>query len=182
MTAAGDRTGELAALYESHQRPLQRIVASQVRTSGTIVEDACQTAWTVLCGHPDVALQEHNAMRWLVTTATREAWKRSTHIERRETPAGAFLPAAHALYPRELPEPTSDTPGPCEVVIAREQLSDRAAQLKRLTEREWLFLYLRGLGYSYTEMATLTASTARTVERQVLRGHAKLKDTCTPIA
>jgi hypothetical protein len=44
MTAPRDRAAELAAFYASQQQHLERIVARHVRASGTIVEDACQTA------------------------------------------------------------------------------------------------------------------------------------------
>jgi len=43
-----------------------------------------------------------------------------------------------------------------------------------LTDRERLYLYLQGLGYSYTEMAQSTSASRRTVERQVLRARAEL--------
>jgi DNA-directed RNA polymerase specialized sigma24 family protein len=43
-----------------------------------------------------------------------------------------------------------------------------------LSDRERLYLYLQGLGYSYSEMAQSTTSSRRTVERQVLRARTKL--------
>lgn len=173
MTASPDRTGELAAFYESHQRQLEWIVARHVGASGTIVEDACQTAWMTLCAHPEVDLHDQRALRWLVTTATREAWKRSRRITHRETPVGGFLSAPDDVG-LEVPEPAGESPDPCELVIAHAEHAQRVERMRALTDRERLYLYLQGQGYSYAEMAEKTSVTARTVERQVLRGHAKL--------
>jgi RNA polymerase sigma factor (sigma-70 family) len=173
MTAPRDRVGELAAFYASHQQHLERIVARNVRASGTIVEDACQTAWTSLWAHPVVDLHDQPALGWLVTTATREAWKRSGRVTHRETPAGGFLPTPDGVA-LELPEPAGESPDPCELAIAHAEHAQRVRQLRELTDRERLYLYLQGLGYSYTEMAQSTAASRRTVERQVLRARAKL--------
>jgi RNA polymerase sigma factor (sigma-70 family) len=173
MTAPADRTGELAAFYASHQRHLEWIVARHVRASGTIVEDACQTAWTSLCAHPEVDLHDQRALPWLVTTATRDAWKRSGRVTHRETPSGGFLPAPDGVA-LELPEPAGESPDPCELAIAHDEHAQRVEQLRALTGRERLYLYLQGLGYSHTEMAQSTQASRRTVERQVLRARAKL--------
>ena len=173
MTAPRDRARELAVFYASHQRHLESIVARHVRASGTIVEDACQTAWTSLCARPEVDLHDQHALGWLVTTATREAWKRSGRVTHRETPAGGFLPTPDDIA-LELPEPASESPDPCELAIARAEHAERVDQLRALSDRERLYLYLQGLGYSYTEMAQSTAASRRTVERQVLRARAKL--------
>jgi len=167
------RRSELAAFYASHHTTLERIVARQVHSNGTIIEDACQTAWTILCAYPEVALHEQGTLSWLVTTATREAWKRSRLMTRKESPVGGFLPTPDGVA-LELPEPAGESPDPCEVAIAHSEHAQRVEQLRTLTDRERLYLYLQGLGYSYTEMAQSTSASRRTVERQVLRARAKL--------
>jgi DNA-directed RNA polymerase specialized sigma24 family protein len=86
------RQAELAAFYTAHRGALERILRRRVRASEAVIEDACQTAWTILCAHPDVAVHEHTTLGWLITTATREAWKQARHLAERETPAGAFQP------------------------------------------------------------------------------------------
>jgi RNA polymerase sigma factor (sigma-70 family) len=173
MTADPRRSQEIAAFYERHQRSLERIVTRQVRAPGTIVEDACQTAWARLCAHPEVVLEEHAALRWLVTTAAREAWKRAERVTARETPAGAFRTTSD-VDPLELAEPAAEHASPCDLAIAHAEHEQRVHRLRALTDRERLYLYLQGLGYSYTEMAQSTAASRRTVERQVLRACAKL--------
>jgi RNA polymerase sigma factor (sigma-70 family) len=163
MTASPRRAQEkIAALYARHQRTLERIVDRQVRAPATIVEDACQTAWARLWAHPDVTLEEHSALSWLITTATREAWKRARHLSSRETPAGAFRTSGE-VDALELVEPAAEHRSPCELAIAHAEHDQRVEQLRALTDRERLYLYLQGLGYSYTEMAKSTATSRRTV-------------------
>ncbi len=101
-----------------------------------MIEDACQTAWTILCAHPDVAVHEHTTLGWLITTATREAWKHSRHLAERETPAGAFQPPGDNAD-HELAEPVGSAPDPCAVVVARDEASRRLAIL---TDRERVYL------------------------------------------
>ena len=101
-----------------------------------MIEDACQTAWTILCAHPDVAVHEHTTLGWLITTATREAWKHSRHLAERETPAGAFQPPGDNAG-LELAEPVGSAPDPCAVVVAHDEASRRLAIL---TDRERVYL------------------------------------------
>jgi hypothetical protein len=172
MTVDPRRSQEIAAFYARHQRNLERIVNRQVRAPGTIVEDACQTAWTRLCAHPDVTLEEHCALSWLVTTAIREAWNLSQRLAARETPAGAFRTTSD-VDPLELAEPAAEHASPCDLAIAHAEHEQRVHRLRALTHRERLYVYLQGLGYSYTEMAQSTAASRRTVERQVSFAHAR---------
>jgi len=86
-----------------------------------------------------------------------------------ETPSGGSE-ASDALG-LDMREPTGSESDPCAVVLAREEASQRLAQL---TERERVYLALQGLGYTYVEMAQATSASLRTVERQVLRGRRKL--------
>ena len=176
MTTHRSRHDQLAALYADHHKALERIVARQVNAHGTILEDACQTAWTSLCAHDDVAVDGRSALSWLVTTATREAWKRATRVTRREQAAGSFLPSIDDTGASELPEPAGESAEPCELAIAREEHDHRLTQLRGLTDRQRLYLYLQALGYSYTESAQLTAATTRTVERQIRKARTRLKD------
>jgi len=130
------RQAELAAFYTAHRGAPERILRRRVRTSGAVIEDACQTAWTILCAHPDVAVHEHTTLGWLITTATREAWKHSRHLAERETPAGAFQPPGDNAD-HELAEPVGSAPDPCAVVVARDEASRRLAIL---TDRERVYL------------------------------------------
>jgi hypothetical protein len=126
MTAPRDRAGELAAFYTRHQRNLERIVSNQVRASGTIVEDACQTAWTSLCAHPEVDVLCHertrpgSAARMIAMRRTRARGLRSggasfrgeavVRCRRRRTPQSSpkDFSAARPRWSR------SDHPGACD--------------------------------------------------------------------
>jgi RNA polymerase sigma factor (sigma-70 family) len=164
------RADDLAALYRAQHRNLERIVARQVRAPGTIAQDACQTAWARLCAHPDLALEEHAALSWLITTATREAWKQSRRLTTRQATVAFQIDSELDA----LAEPAAEDTDPSELAIANAEHQQRVTRLRALSDRERLYLYLQGLGYSYSEMANLTSASIRTVERQVLRARSKL--------
>jgi RNA polymerase sigma factor (sigma-70 family) len=163
------RADDLAALYRAQHRKLERIVARQVRAPGTIAQDACQTAWARLCAHPDLVLEEHAALSWLITTATREAWKQSRRLTTHEAtmPFEVDSDDASAGLAAEADDPS-------EVAIAHAEHQQRVTRLRALSDRERLYLYLQGLGYSYSEMSNLTSASIRTVERQVLRARSNI--------
>jgi RNA polymerase sigma factor (sigma-70 family) len=166
------RDQRITVLYQQQATSLQRIVASRVRTSETVIEDACQTAWMRLCTYNDVDPDGPGAIRWLTITAIREAWKRSAA---REIPVGGWTGHNTDYEPAgaELPEPAGDTPDPLDVVIQHEHTRELQARLARLTDRQRRFLALQALGLTYQEIAG-TGSSVRTVERQIHRGRQKL--------
>ena len=157
------RTERIAALYARNARLVQRRVARQVSAPAAVIEDACQTAWERLCTHPDVDPDTPGAVRWLVVTAIREAWRRAGA---REIPTD----------PHDLAEPTSDAPDPLEQAIANEHSHELRDQLRTLTDQQRQFLALHAAGLTYTEIAQRTRATRRTVERQILRGRHKLTE------
>lgn len=115
-------------------------------------------------------LEEHAALSWLITTATREAWKQSRRLTTRETPV-AFQADSDL---DELADPAAKDTDPSGLAIAHAEHQERVTRLRALSDRERLYLYLQGLGYRYSEMANLTSASVRTVERQVLRARSKL--------
>jgi DNA-directed RNA polymerase specialized sigma24 family protein len=104
------RADQIATLYEQQARLVQRRVARQVNAPTAVIEDACQTAWERLCTHPDVEPVAPSAVKWLVVTAMREAWRRA---------GGREIPTD----PTDLAEPISDAPSPLERAIAHETFS-----------------------------------------------------------
>jgi RNA polymerase sigma factor (sigma-70 family) len=168
MTAT--RSVQIALLYARHADTVYRLVARRVGAPPPVVEDACQTAWERLCSHDEVELDRHGALWWLVVTAVREVWKRARHP--RELPVDRAI--AHQEDEDEGLEPAGPAPDPCDVALAREQHRVRVGLLKSLTGRERRYLGLQAIGLSYGEIAALTDSTRRTVERQIERGRRKL--------
>lgn len=140
MIAASRRAERLAAFYASHHKKLERIVARRVRASDAILEDACQTAWVRLCARPDIALSEHGALSWLVTTATREAWKHSSFLTHRERPVGVFLPDPDDVDGLELPGARRREAGPVRA-RARTRATRRAGRAADAARRRRLYLY-----------------------------------------
>jgi RNA polymerase sigma factor (sigma-70 family) len=163
---AAVRTERIADLYRHEAARVQRIVSRRVRAPEAVIEDACQTAWLRLCAHEDVALDARCAVKWLVITAMRESWRRTTGS--REIPVGGWLPEGGE---HELPEPAVDVPDPCEVAIDRDQWRERLAAL---TDRERELLALQASGLTYAEIAARLHITVRTVERHLVRGRRKL--------
>src|SRR4051794_31458326 len=78
--ARGER---VAAFFAAHATRLRDRVRAGARAPEPVVEDACQTAWTILLRRPDVTLDERG-LGWLTTVAVREAWRLASTA--RETP------------------------------------------------------------------------------------------------
>ena len=161
--AMSARADEIAALYAQQARLVQRQVARRVNAPTAVIEDACQTAWERLCTHPDVDPGGPGAVRWLVITAMREAWRGA---------GGREIPTD----PTDLAEPVSDAPSPPERVIASQHYDELRDQLRGLNDRQRQFLALQAAGLTYAEIAQRTGTTLRTVERQILRGRHKLTE------
>src|SRR4051812_24104294 len=105
---AEHRRAALAAFYTAQHRRLHRAVAS--RTFGAddaVIADAYGHAWLQLVRRSDAPL-DHHGLRWLLLTATHEAWRLADHS--RERPSGTLGPDADA----DLAEPAGDTSDPLE--------------------------------------------------------------------
>jgi RNA polymerase sigma factor (sigma-70 family) len=157
------RRGDEDALYRRHHHTLQRAVASAVRASPELIEDACQMAWmTLLRTQP-----ERTAIfAWLRRVAIHESYRLST-LERRTTHFDHSTDeAAVALGLIADPEALDST---CE---AREAL--RA--LSALPERQRRDLTLHVAGYTYNEIALLTGGRTYTnVDKTIGKARARVR-------
>ena len=171
---ATGREALVASLFARQARDVVRLVGARVRAPYVVIEDACQTAWMRLLAHGEVDVEGPGAVRWVVITATREAWRRSAQ---RQTPTGSWSAVGGELRDGELPEPAGHSADPVEVAIEREHTRELQERLNTLTGRERRFLALQALGLSYQEIAFQTGASLRTVERQILRGRHKLNIT-----
>ena len=160
------RAHQIAAFYARHAPSLERMVARQLRAPSQVIEDACQTAWTILLRRPDIPL-DRQGLAWLrrvaLTTGHRTA-------RQREQPAGAFL--SEPEHPSELPEPSAPAGDLGERIADR---LDGREQLQTLTARERRYLALQAIGLTYSEIATHEQTSRRTVERQLMRAKCKLR-------
>jgi RNA polymerase sigma factor (sigma-70 family) len=154
---AAPEADELAELYATLGDRLVRIVRRDVRAPDTVIEDACQFAWSRLVHHRERVRRE-TALPWLVTTAVREAIK-LIRREAREASLEELIERAGE------PRPAAAAPGLEEVVGQRARLE----AIRQLPERQQRLVWLQALGLSYAEMSGCTGATPRTVERQLLR-------------
>lgn len=114
---------------------------------------------------------DHRGLAWLRKVA-RTAGRRAAR--ERECPAGS-LSHGGGEGDWELEEPSGALRGPLGRVLDREAQEQAWDRLRGLTARERRLLGLQAFGFSYEEIAGLTGDSLRTVERQVLRGRAKLR-------
>ena len=134
--------GDEADLYERHHQALLIAVSHAINGSGALIEDACQTAWTILLRRqPDRA----SVFAWLYVVAIHEAYRLSA-IERRE------------LHLEDLAiEGDWDT-----ILAGRVTVEDQFEALEALRalaalpDRLRRDLCLRVGGFSYREIAAMT--------------------------
>jgi len=177
-TPAGElrehHAARVAAFYRGHANWLIRAVTRRAEAPEATIEDACQAAWTILLRRPDLPLDER-ARSWLIVVATHEAWRRASLD--REIPAGIF----HPDEKWELPgrdseaEPVAQARDVDARVIALDEHRERVADLLALKPRERRELYLQAAGYSYRDIARMTASSYTAVNRRINEGRAHLR-------
>jgi RNA polymerase sigma factor (sigma-70 family) len=144
--------GEIELAYRHCGRRLQRFVAFAVRAPEVVVEDACQAAWCRLLDYRD-DVDAGGAGAWVARTAIRDAM-RSMRVG---SCACSLESAADS--------PALRVAGPDE----RLELRQRLGVLSALPVRQQRLMWLRGIGFSYREMAVQEGCTPRTVERQLAR-------------
>jgi RNA polymerase sigma factor (sigma-70 family) len=151
----------MADLYRRHHRNLQRAVARVVNAPRELIEDACQTAWTIMLrSQPDrTAL-----FAWLRVVAIHEAYRLSA-AER-----GAHL---EDLAPSQGWDTVIADPVTIDATIeARRALRSLAA----LPERQRQDLSLRVAGFSYREIAQITGGRTYTnVNKHLAKARARIR-------
>ncbi len=160
---AGDApgVGDVGQLYRHYSARLEQIVRSGVRSSDAVIEDACQFAWCTLVLHR-ARVREDTVLGWLVKTAIREALKLSRRAARELSLDEALACGV---------DPASPTPGPWELLVQREQV----AAVRALGVRRQRIVWLKALGFSYSEIAQLESCTPRTIDRHLGRARSALR-------
>lgn len=161
----GENSGcDVAELYRTRSRQLERIVRACVQGPDPVIEEACQFAWARLVHHR-ARVRRETALAWLVQTARREALKLASR-SRRDLSLEAELDEWG-----EIPTP-DPRPGPADVYEQRERL--RGVGVLPARQQRLVWLYALGLGYE--EVAGRDGCTSRTVERQLQRARAMLRE------
>jgi RNA polymerase sigma factor (sigma-70 family) len=153
--------GDEDHLYRRHHRNLQRAVARVVNAPRELIEDACQSAWTILLrSQPDRA----TIFAWLRVVAIHEAYRlcaaeRGAHLEDLDHSQGWDAVIAGRV--------TID-----DAIEARRALRSLAA----LPERQRQDLFLRVAGFSYGEIAQISgARTYTNVDKHLRKARARIR-------
>src|SRR5215207_9492408 len=154
--------GDEADLYVRHHQALLIAVSHAINGSGALIEDACQTAWTILVRRqPD----RSSVFGWLYVVAIHEAYRLSA-IERRE------------VHLEDLA-----IKGDWETILAgRVTVEDQLAALEALRalaalpDRQRQDLSLRVGGFSYREIAAMTGGrTFTNVNKHLVKARAAVR-------
>lgn len=158
----GQPRGDEADLYRRHHRDLLRAVTRVVNAPPELIEDACQSAWTILLRRqPDRV----SIFAWLRVVAIHEAYRlcrahqRDVHLEDLDHGEGweAFVRDAAAID---------------DIVEARRALR----LLARLPERQREDLALLVAGFSYREIAEMTGGrTFTNVNKHLGKARARVR-------
>jgi DNA-directed RNA polymerase specialized sigma24 family protein len=165
-------THDIARLFRRHHRDLERAVTAAVRAPREVVEDACQTAWTIM-----LRSQPRRAtwFAWLRVVAIHEAWQQCGR-SRHEMRVGAFIsPSAKEIDAYERPEPPADIRDVPDQVADHIQHAQRLADLATIKPNDRRTLYLKGLGYRYTEIMQITGASYTSVNRRITEGRRALR-------
>jgi DNA-directed RNA polymerase specialized sigma24 family protein len=155
--------GDEDELYRRHHHELRRAVAHAVNAPRELIEDACQTAWTILLRRqPD----RDTIFGWLRTVAIHEAYRLSA-VDRRDARLAHLGPESG-----DWQNVTADPRTLDEALDALEAL----VALGSLPERQRADLSLKVAGYSYEEIRVLTPGRTMTnVNKHLAKARARIR-------
>jgi RNA polymerase sigma factor (sigma-70 family) len=166
-----DRSDQIAALYRVYAARLVALVSARIRAPRAIIEDACAMAWETLLTRTHVRLQHDSARGWLLRVAERQAL-RLVGDQQRQRPSGTF----DTDHERDtLPQPVDLNADTAHLATERMTDDQRRTDLAALKPAQQRALVLHAAGYTYDEIATVTASTRTAVNRRITEGRAALR-------
>jgi RNA polymerase sigma factor (sigma-70 family) len=129
-------------------------VCRHVHTSASNVEDACSFAWLQL-----LRCQPRRAtvLEWLSTVAIREAWRLARGERRR------------------LPLEAAGEPSTPSTTLTHEQAREALEVVASLPPRQRELVGLHAAGFTYDEIAALTGTSHRAVDRHLRRARSLLR-------
>jgi len=164
LTHVPDPHGDEEALYRAQHKRLLGLIARDVRARPQVIEDACAYAWAELLARQP---ERTSIVGWLRVVARREAI-RLAQCDRATVSMSAIDSDAFRHPARSTSCPTSDADEQCAV---REAL----VLLAELPERKRTFLALKVAGFSYDEIAAELCVSWLTVNRQLVRARAAIR-------
>ena len=174
VTITNNRQELVGQFFATNADRLRRTVARHARSSDEVIDDACSTAWTKLLTRPDITL-DARGFSWLATVAIRTAWQ--LHQSRSpETPVGSFQGDSRGHENDDAPEPSD--PLACDTenqALDRIQHGEDVRAFATLKPRERQALYLKGLGYTYSEISELIGCSYTAVNRYITEGRRALR-------
>lgn len=176
-----DRSDQIATLYGIYAARLIALVSARIRAPRAIIEDACAMAWETLLTRTHVHLQRDSVRGWLLRVAEREAL-RLVGDQQRQRPSGTFDTDHES---DTLPQPVDLNADTAHLAAERMTDDQRRTDLAALKPAQQRVLVLHAAGYTYDEIADLTASTRTAVNRRITEGRAALRtatDQHTPSA
>jgi RNA polymerase sigma factor (sigma-70 family) len=143
-----------AQLFARHHATLRARVCGHVHTSASNVDDACSFAWLQL-----IRCQPRRAsvLEWLTTVAIHEAL-RLDRSDRRLAPLEA------------VGEPSTPS-----TTLSHEQAREALEIVAALPPRQRQLVGLHAAGFTYDEIAALTGTSHRAVDRHLRRARAVLR-------
>jgi RNA polymerase sigma factor (sigma-70 family) len=164
-TSVATPRGDEEALYRAHHTRLLRLIARDVSARPQVIEDACGFAWAELLARQP---ERTSVVGWLRVVARREAI-RLARCDRVTVPMSAIDSKPPPNRGRSTSCPSGSPSDHCDALEALEGLAG-------LPERKRTFLALKVAGYSYDEIAAEVNVSWLTVNRQLVRARAALRD------
>jgi RNA polymerase sigma-70 factor (ECF subfamily) len=165
QTSAPTPRGDEEALYRAHHRRLLRLIARDVPARPQVIEDACGFAWAELLARQP---ERTSIVGWLRIVARREAI-RLAQCDRATVLMSAIDADGLTDHCRSTGCPTGSADEHGEALEA-------LALLGGLTERKRTFLAAKVAGYSYDEIAAELNVSLLTVNRQLVRARAAVRE------
>jgi RNA polymerase sigma factor (sigma-70 family) len=157
--------GDEEALYRAHHTRLLWLIARDVGARPQVIEDACAYAWAELLARQP---ERTSIVGWLRVVARHEAIR----LARSDRP----LVSMSAADPDRMPDRTWSTTVPRRSADQQADALEALCALASLSERRRTFLAAKVAGYSYDEIAAELGVSWRTVNRQLVRARAAVRE------
>jgi RNA polymerase sigma factor (sigma-70 family) len=169
-----DRSDQIAALYGVYAARLVALVTARIRAAPSS-KDACAMAWETLLTRTHVQVERDSARGWLIRVATREALRLARDQKRQRPAIFDDEYDDRAPQPGSLAPPIDLSADTAELATERLANDQRRADLAQLKPAQQRALVLHAAGYTYDEIATVTASSRTAVNRRITEGRAALR-------